>query len=54
MHVLTQIMVFFVWRELADWSHANQSTSFLFGWLAALTAYAIVDKFQLGKDGRNV
>lgn len=51
MHAVTQIVVFLLWCWLADWSHANQSKAFLLGWLAAITAHAIVDKFQLGKSG---
>lgn len=50
MHVLVQIAAFFVWRWLADFGHADRSTCFLLGWLAALTAYTLVDRFQLGKS----
>lgn len=54
MHVVTQLMIFFVVRWLAYLFHAGRSTCFLLGWIAALLAYAFVDKFHLGKKGEPI
>lgn len=46
MPVLYNIAAFLLMRWLAELAHANRDTMFFLGWVAALIAYALIDRFS--------